>query len=429
MFGGLYGDLPPPSAAETAAAAAAAATDAATDDKKTAGWSAGVSKLLAPRKASFLPPPAVLRAQQLLNANSPRPRIPVKGILKKESAVTPAASTPTAAVHESTPAARNAGVDHRPATLVAARERIEDEYDPARPNDYEAHCRERAIRRKAEQEGRRQREEERRRHEQMERELERMREKRDEEREPSRASLNISGEEAWKRRAMLSGRAPPPRSPSPPPVQDSTPGRAERGPSADASNGEPKACRLTMAERMMQKMGWQHGEGLGKNRQGMATPLQHQKTAGRSGVIVNAAPLPGPPPPSAKKPKVGGVTFNMPPTVVLLLRNMVGPGEVDDDLEGEVAEECTKYGTVVRVLIFEVTDPNYPATEAVRIYVKFSRAEEATKALVDLDGRFFGGRVVKATFYEEDKFDAVQLAPTDEEYAALMKSAASEQQP
>lgn len=33
---------------------------------------------------------------------------------------------------------------------------------------------------------------------------------------------------------------------------------------------------------------------------------------------------------------------------------MVGPGEVDDDLEEEVAEECTKYGEVVRVMIFEV---------------------------------------------------------------------------
>jgi splicing factor 45 len=45
------------------------------------------------------------------------------------------------------------------------------------------------------------------------------------------------------------------------------------------------------------------------------------------------------------------------PTRVLLLRNMVGPGEVDDDLEEEVAEECTKYGEVVRVMIFEVRFP------------------------------------------------------------------------
>ena len=31
---------------------------------------------------------------------------------------------------------------------------------------------------------------------------------------------------------------------------------------------------------------------------------------------------------------------------VVLLRNMVGPGEVDDDLEDEVGMECSKYGNV-----------------------------------------------------------------------------------
>ena len=37
---------------------------------------------------------------------------------------------------------------------------------------------------------------------------------------------------------------------------------------------------------------------------------------------------------------------------------MVGPGEVDDDLEPETAEECTKYGKVVKCVIFELQDPN-----------------------------------------------------------------------
>ena len=34
---------------------------------------------------------------------------------------------------------------------------------------------------------------------------------------------------------------------------------------------------------------------------------------------------------------------------------MVGPGEVDDELQPEVEEECqTKYGEVAKVIIFEV---------------------------------------------------------------------------
>ena len=33
---------------------------------------------------------------------------------------------------------------------------------------------------------------------------------------------------------------------------------------------------------------------------------------------------------------------------------MVGPGEVDEDLEPETAEECSKYGKVIKCMIFEV---------------------------------------------------------------------------
>ena len=34
---------------------------------------------------------------------------------------------------------------------------------------------------------------------------------------------------------------------------------------------------------------------------------------------------------------------------------MVGPGEVDEGLEGETAEECSKYGKVIKCVIFEVS--------------------------------------------------------------------------
>ena len=37
---------------------------------------------------------------------------------------------------------------------------------------------------------------------------------------------------------------------------------------------------------------------------------------------------------------------------------MVGPGDVDEDLQPEVAEECAKYGEVERCLIFEVYTVN-----------------------------------------------------------------------
>ncbi len=73
--------------------------------------------------------------------------------------------------------------------------------------------------------------------------------------------------------------------------------------------------------------------------------------------------------------------------------------------------ECGKYGAVTGVLIFEVTEPGFPAEQAVRIFVRFDRAEAATRALVDLEGRFFGGRTVRATFFDEGKFERQELAP------------------
>ena len=77
----------------------------------------------------------------------------------------------------------------------------------------------------------------------------------------------------------------------------------------------------------------------------------------------------------------------------------------------QVGNECSKYGAVQRVIIFEVTEPGYPSDQAVRIFIEFDRPESATKALVDLEGRFFGGRTVRATFYDESKFEREEVAP------------------
>lgn len=87
---------------------------------------------------------------------------------------------------------------------------------------------------------------------------------------------------------------------------------------------------------------------------------------------------------------------------------MVGGGDVDSELEGEVKDECnTKYGEVVSVVINEIY--NVAPEEAVRIFVEFKRIESAIKAVVDLNGRFFGGRQVKAGFFDFDKFKTNQL--------------------
>lgn len=87
---------------------------------------------------------------------------------------------------------------------------------------------------------------------------------------------------------------------------------------------------------------------------------------------------------------------------------MVGAGDVDNELEGEVKDECNaKYGDVVTVVIFELKMA--APDEAVRIFVEFKRIESAIKAVVDLNGRFFGGRQVKAGFYPIEKFQKNKL--------------------
>ncbi|CAL5051159.1 unnamed protein product [Urochloa decumbens] len=378
MLGGLYGDLPPPSSAG--------------DDEKasTASVWSSATKMAPPtlRKPSttFAPPPSLLRNQHL------RPHKP---------ATASASAAPPVVAAEPAPAA-----SFQPA-FVAVQSDVLEEYDPARPNDYEEYRKDKLRRAK---EAELSKELERRRREEQEREREReQREREAREREErdyqSRASsLNISGEEAWKRRAAMSGggggAAAAQRASSPPGGDGFAIGN-----SSTAGLGLGAGGQMTAAQRMMAKMGWKEGQGLGKLEQGITAPLVAKKTDRRGGVIVDESSSK----PPEKKPK--SVTFDGPPTRVLLLRNMVGPGEVDDELEDEVAGECAKYGTVTRVLIFEITQTDFPAEEAVRIFIQFERAEEATKAVIDLQGRFFGGRVVQASFFDEERFGRNELAP------------------
>uniref|UniRef100_A0A914PDR6 RRM domain-containing protein n=1 Tax=Panagrolaimus davidi TaxID=227884 RepID=A0A914PDR6_9BILA len=75
---------------------------------------------------------------------------------------------------------------------------------------------------------------------------------------------------------------------------------------------------------------------------------------------------------------------------------MVYPEEVDDFLKDEVKEECQKHGPVKDITIVQVGGE-------IRIFVRYEKMEDATKARGIFDKRFFNGRFkIEATYYDEE---------------------------
>ncbi|XP_063782871.1 splicing factor 45 isoform X2 [Pseudophryne corroboree] len=302
---------------------------------------------------------------------------------------------------------------------------LADEYDPMYPNEYE-----KVVKRQREE---RQRQREIERQKEIE-EREKRRKDRHEasgfSRKPDPESDEDEEYEKERRKRVIGGAAiapptslvekdresivpsyddePRPRPPVakaaiPPPIYDEP--ERPRSPTGP-SNSFIANMGGTVAHKIMQKYGFREGQGLGKHEQGLSTALSVEKTSKRGGKIIVGD--------LADKAETSKKTDPNPlteilkfPTKVVLLRNMVGAGEVDEDLEAETKEECEKYGKVAKCVIFET--PGAPDEEAVRIFLEFERVESAIKAVVDLNGRYFGGRIVKAGFYNLDKFRTLDL--------------------
>ncbi|KAM8883684.1 splicing factor 45 isoform X2 [Synchiropus splendidus] len=314
---------------------------------------------------------------------------------------------------------------------------LADEYDPMFPNDYEK------VMKRHREERQRQREQER--QKQIE---EREKKRKDRHDAPSGFSRFPTEEdsdeeddyEKERRKRTMGGAAIAPpsslveREASYPGEDEGRPSRGSRAaipPPMFDDLDRPRSPPLpsssflanmggTVAHKIMQKYGFKEGQGLGKHEQGLSTALSVEKTSKRGGKIIigDVAEKPGPSQAgpaealgvgaAADASKANPLTEILKnPTKVVLLRNMVGRGEVDEDLEGETKEECEKYGKVVKCVIFEIAE--VPDDEAVRIFLEFERVESAIKAVVDLNGRYFGGRVVKACFYNLDKFRVFDL--------------------
>lgn len=98
-------------------------------------------------------------------------------------------------------------------------------------------------------------------------------------------------------------------------------------------------------------------------------------------------------------------------TKVVRLSQVVEPEDLRDDNEYEeiledMREECGKYGTLINLVIPRPGPSENEASSGVgMVFVEYSDSQAAAKAISALNGRKFGGNVVLATFYPEEKFE------------------------
>jgi splicing factor 45 len=196
----------------------------------------------------------------------------------------------------------------------------------------------------------------------------------------------------------------------------------------------------------MAKWGHKDGQGLGASSSGMIEPLTVEKAkAAKAQKGPGAAPSPIGGIGSKEGSKVAKIVnkhedertreermkFGEPSTVVVL-SNMVGLEDADDDdLRDEIGtrsiqynkhplvnnpcsnsytgDECSKHGVVNRVVVHTVNPLPPNPDDAVRIFVQFDGPVAAWKTVRELDGRFFGGRTVRARYFPERTFAMHQL--------------------
>ena len=189
------------------------------------------------------------------------------------------------------------------------------------------------------------------------------------------------------RLGKLAGLQPPP--PPPAPVVNDECVLYPCLPASDKLMQECRPDNRPFAERMMSKFGWKEGRGLGADESGMTAALTVSKPSGppKKGKEKNAKDAPPVSAPTgmavgakgrgsivdaSREGRVASQTKELgEPSRVVLLTNLCGRDDVDDDLGGEVAEEANKFGVVDRCFVYLVPGEERD-DETVRIFLVMS---------------------------------------------------------
>lgn len=173
-------------------------------------------------------------------------------------------------------------------------------------------------------------------------------------------------------------------------------------------NDAPRSSRpgqAGFAARIMEKMGWEKGKGLGVEESGITSGLRVKVEKRRKRPDAEGGGFATP----ANVGRVVGGTgsaqslgkFGSMSEVVVLNGMLEGmedvAGEVAEGLGQEIGEECgEKYGRVERL---------YIDVDTRQVFIKFTDQVSALRAVNALEGRIFNGNEIKPRFYDLEKFE------------------------